>query len=111
MRDLDSCMDLCDTNCCFFRSGPACLTCSHIADLPVAKMSAFCSLPKRLGQTDSSSLGASFPSATWIRHWAAHIAAYLHPRLSHDQPVLVTQLIMLLGVMVAVSDWLKVYPR
>jgi hypothetical protein len=52
-----------------------------------------------------------FPcNAPWLER-VAHVLRHLHLGLSKDPPVLVTQLLMLTGILVAATDFLKVFPR
>jgi hypothetical protein len=52
-----------------------------------------------------------FPcAAPWLER-VSHVLGHLHLGLSTDPPVLVTQILMLAGLLVAVTDLLKVWPR
>jgi hypothetical protein len=90
---------------------PLLSACSHIANMPVTFQSAWCS-HMRHSEMYRDVPEAAFPcdAPVWTRAW--HVMTHLHLGLSHDPPVLVTQLAMLAGVIVALADVLKTWrPR
>jgi hypothetical protein len=89
----------------------ASFACSHIANMPVTFQSAWCA---RLRHSEAyrSMREAGFPcdAPVWVRAW--HVMTHLHLGLSSDPPIFVTQLAMLVGVVLAVVDVLRVWrPR
>jgi hypothetical protein len=78
---------------------------SHIANTPAALQSAYCN-----SASDDSLNMEAFPcDASWPER-VAHVLRHLHLGLSQETPVLVTQLLMLAGILVALADFLKIYP-
>jgi hypothetical protein len=84
---------------------------SHIANTPAPLQSVYCDQASGFHNHDSSNMEVFPCGAPWLER-VAHVLRHLHLGPSSDPPVLVTQLLMISGTVVAVSDFLKVWgPR